>query len=148
MKIVVNRCYGGFSLSGAAIIRFGELKGFTPYFYNLYQSDSRGDMYRNVKCARAPSLITGYYTVTKEYLGEKCDGKIVHAAEKIRDRDIPRNDPDLVRVVEELGDAANGAFAELNVIEIPDGVNWVIAEYDGMERVEEVHRSWPAQEGE
>ena len=56
--------------------------------------------------------------------------------------DIPRNDPILVHVVETLGTAANGRFAQLHIVDIPDNVNWQISEYDGMEQVEEVHRSW------
>ena len=55
---------------------------------------------------------------------------------------IPRNDPILVHVVETLGDAANGRFAKLHIVDIPDDVNWQISEYDGNETVEEVHRSW------
>ena len=56
--------------------------------------------------------------------------------------DIPRNDPTLVHVVETLGTAANGHFAQLHIVDIPDNVNWQISEYDGNETVEEVHRSW------
>jgi hypothetical protein len=47
-----------------------------------------------------------------------------------------------VQAVEELGDAANGDYAKLNVVEIPDGVDYEISEYNGVERVDEVHRSW------
>ena len=56
--------------------------------------------------------------------------------------DIERNDPILVHVVETLGNEANGRFAKLCIVEIPDDVNWEISEYDGSESVEEVHRSW------
>ena len=56
--------------------------------------------------------------------------------------DIERNDPILVHVVETLGAEANDRFAKLRIVEIPDDVNWEISEYDGMESVEEVHRSW------
>jgi hypothetical protein len=53
-----------------------------------------------------------------------------------------RTDKDLIEVVETLKEEANGAFANLKIIEIPDDVNWTIEEYDGKERVEEVHRVW------
>lgn len=53
-----------------------------------------------------------------------------------------RNHPLLVRVVEELGAKANGRFAKLKVVEIPDDVEWEIAEYDGNEHVAEKHRTW------
>jgi hypothetical protein len=56
--------------------------------------------------------------------------------------DLKRDDPILIQVVKELGKEANGSCAELEIVEIPDGINWEIDEYDGMERVEEAHRSW------
>jgi hypothetical protein len=58
-------------------------------------------------------------------------------------RDIPRDDPALVRVVETLGRAASDPLAQLQVVEIPDGVEWQIEEYDGVEWVAEKHRTWP-----
>jgi len=53
-----------------------------------------------------------------------------------------RNDANLVKVVEMLGEEANGDFAELKIIEIPDDVNWTVLNYDGWEWVAEVHRTW------
>lgn len=58
------------------------------------------------------------------------------------DGDIPRDDKALVAVIRELGDSANGRFAELKIIEIPDDVKWHIEEYDGKEWVAEDHRTW------
>ena len=55
---------------------------------------------------------------------------------------MKRDDPDLINVVEKLGESANGDFANLEIVEIPDDVEWEIDEYDGMESVDEVHRSW------
>lgn len=85
MKVVINRCYGGFRLSEKAMKFLG---------------------------------------VGNEW------------------PDIARNDPKLVECVEKLREEANGAYAELKVVEIPDDVNWEIGEYDGLEWVEEVHRRW------
>jgi len=56
--------------------------------------------------------------------------------------DIPRDCPVLVAMVEEQGTAINGAFSDLKVVEIPDGINWYIEEYDGREHVAERHRTW------
>ena len=53
-----------------------------------------------------------------------------------------RADPDLVRVVEELGDAASETYANLKCIDVPDDVDWVIMDYDGQEWVAERHRVW------
>lgn len=52
------------------------------------------------------------------------------------------DDKDLVEVVELLGDKANGSYAKLRIVEIPDDVNFVIEEYDGIESIHEAHRSW------
>lgn len=46
-----------------------------------------------------------------------------------------RSHPDLVKVVETLGSAANGRCADLSVTEIP-GTQYRIGEYDGTEWVE------------
>lgn len=55
---------------------------------------------------------------------------------------LDRSDPHLVHVVEELGAQANGPYAQLKVVEIPDGVIWQIDEYDGCEWVCEAYRTW------
>ena len=57
-------------------------------------------------------------------------------------RDIPRDDPYLVKIVREMGKAANGGHADLRIVEVPVGVEWTIEEYDGNEWVAEKHRTW------
>ena len=57
-------------------------------------------------------------------------------------REIPRNDPTLVAVIEKLGVKADGFCATLKVVEIPEDVDWEIGEYDGNEWVAEKHRTW------
>ena len=84
MKIVINRCYGGFDLSDKA----------------------------------------------KEILGIKYG------------TEIKRNDPRLVAIVEELGNEANTWGSSLKIVEIPDDVDWIIEDYDGVEWVSEKHRTW------
>ena len=58
------------------------------------------------------------------------------------DFEIKRNDPILVEIVEQLGEAAGGFFSALKVVEIPDDVEWGIEEYDGNEWIAEKHRTW------
>ncbi len=50
-------------------------------------------------------------------------------------REIERDDPTLVQVVEEMGEKANGACADLQIHDVPSGSLWRIDEYDGNERV-------------
>jgi hypothetical protein len=56
--------------------------------------------------------------------------------------DINRDDPMLIQVVEEFGPLVNDRCSELRIVEIPDDVQWHIAEYDGYEHVAEDHRTW------
>ena len=58
------------------------------------------------------------------------------------DADGDRANPILVKVVETLGKEANDEYSSLKVVEIPDGVDYYIDDYDGMETIEECHRSW------
>ena len=53
-----------------------------------------------------------------------------------------RDNPLLIEAVEKLGRAANGSVAALRIVEIPDGVDWIIEDYDGAEWVAEQHRTW------
>jgi len=55
---------------------------------------------------------------------------------------IPREDPVLVEVVRELGEAANGRFATLQIMEIPEEVEYEIYSWNGMESVHEVYQVW------
>lgn len=55
---------------------------------------------------------------------------------------IRRDDPYLVRLVEEMGGGVNGPYADLKIVEIPEDVDWQIEEYDGREWIAEVHRTW------
>jgi hypothetical protein len=48
----------------------------------------------------------------------------------------------LIRLVQELRDEVNTGFSELKIVEIPDGIEWTICEYDGLEWVAEAHRTW------
>lgn len=55
--------------------------------------------------------------------------------------DLKRHDPDLVAVVEELGDDANGTCSKLQIVEIESKI-YRISEYDGMERVITPDTNW------
>lgn len=50
--------------------------------------------------------------------------------------DIDRTDPDLVAVVEKLGEKANGRASRLYIKYIPPGTAYLIDEYDGRESIE------------
>ena len=55
---------------------------------------------------------------------------------------IARDSPQLVQIVEQLGERANTRYSRLKVVEVPKGVEWEVHEYDGLEWVAENHRTW------
>ena len=114
MKIVINKCFGGFGLSQEAVLLYGKKKGI-----NIIKDKKKSN-----------SLASHYY------IDEIKNGNY------FSDRDIKRNDPALVEVVNELGEKADGAYSELKIVDIPDDVEWIIEEYDGKEWIAEDHRTW------
>ena len=56
--------------------------------------------------------------------------------------DIKRDDPVLVNVVEKLGQLSWGMFSRLEIVEIPEDVDYTIEDYDGLEHIAEKHRTW------
>ena len=53
-----------------------------------------------------------------------------------------REDPLLIECIQILGENANGDYAKLVIVDIPDDVEYTIEEYDGLEWIAEVHRTW------
>jgi hypothetical protein len=125
MKIVINKCYGGFGLSHEAMMLYFEIKGI-PVYPDVYPED--GD--------DASNQIVTYWPVKEE-------DRVVGEVFPLSVYDIERTDPALVKVVEQLGDRASGCYSQLVVVEIPDDVKWMIQEYDGgIEWIAEEHRTW------
>ncbi len=137
-RITVNACYGGFGLSYAGVMEYARRAGLTIYAYERDRSKGNGfDHYLPHDPNGEDSLWLTYATVLLNP-----DGTLPDKAHWSY-RDIPRDDPHLVAMVKKLGSKkASGEYSELKIVEIPDGVNWEIGEYDGMETVEESHRSW------
>jgi len=46
-----------------------------------------------------------------------------------------RDNPNLVRVIEEMGEDANAFFTKLKIVEIPDGLKWEIKNVDNTDEV-------------
>ena len=101
MKVVINRCWGGFSVSEAVYEELGI----------------KWDKYG--------------YLVNKDF-GIEGD-----------DYDAFRADPSLVKAVEKVGlENSSGSMANLAIVDITEGIDWYIHNYDGQETVHEGHDSW------
>ena len=140
MKVVINRCFGGYGLSHEAIMRYLDLRGITVYpeqdggtwkfwTYWLQKPEDRLEQKED----------EDFYAMSMD---ERQAYNKQYSDETFGVEDISRDDPVLIEVIEELGDAANGDHAELAIVEIPDDVEWEISEYDGSEHVAEKHRVW------
>lgn len=149
MKIVINDCYGGFGLSPKAIKRLAELNGKECYFF---KKEGFEKPFEKITIEEASESI--FYcafnvpnpndVLPKEQKGE--NGTYLEYNKKFEQitniHFVDRTDLKLIQVVEELGKEANGLVSDLKIVEIPDGIEWEIDEYDGIETIEEKHRSW------
>jgi hypothetical protein len=137
MKVIVNACFGGFGLSWEAIQRIAERKGLVASYFEFSPS------IRRQLGHQAPDPDN---TFVSHVIGPRAVTTYPEGADKdafVSPSDIVRDDADLVAVVEELGsERASSQLARLAVVEIPDGIEWDIEEYDGTEWVAERHRTW------
>ena len=138
MKVAINRCFGGFDLSIKAVLRYAELSGFKLYPCVQIDHDFRNPRYRVVDdpAHYNDTLFVHFSTELPDKLGN------IEDSTYWSERDIKRTDPILIKVIEELGLEVNTSVSKIEIIEIPDGIEWGIDDYDGLETVEEKHRSW------
>jgi hypothetical protein len=104
MKVLINKCHGGYGMSAYALSMYADKKGLV-------------------------------YSVKNEYMPflELADGT------SLGYHNIERNDPTLITVFEELGsEDFSGLSAHVYIEEIPDGAQYRIGEYDGLEWIEQV----------
>ena len=163
MKVAINTCFGGFGLSPLAIQRYAELKGRMCFFFRSAKGDDGGidfDRYDGpltLAQVNKESLFFLAFDISNP--NETCvfpdnwHSPPSDEKQKCNDnywqhvlpsgRDLERNDPLLIQVIEELGSKkASGRCAQLAIIEIPDDVEWEIEEYNGNEHIAERHRTW------
>lgn len=137
MKIVINDDFGGFSLSPQGLEEYARLKGIEKlYWFRIEGIEFGGMSSKLVPVENRPDARS--FPIHVAHTVPEPDNHTI----SFSNRDIPRDDPDLVSVVEKLGEKANGSSASLRVVEIPDDVDWIISEYDGLEHIAENHRTW------
>ena len=153
MKVAINRCFGGFSLSAKAAKRLMQMQGKEVYFFKW---EITPDEYTPITEEEAnKSHFVSIFTIPNpnEVLGKTVQGIGMTMEERQADNDKHklysvetrpenRHDPLLIQVIEDLGEDANGPCARIKIVEIPDNTDYAIEEYDGMESIHEKHRSW------
>ena len=117
MKIVINTTIGGFRPSNLAVSLYYQAKNY------------QGEKLEQQKEFESDCVY---------FIDPKDPRKALHGYSN-----IPRNDPMFVDIVEKLGEKANTDYCELKVVDIPDGVDYIICSNEmGEEWIAEKHRTW------
>ena len=137
MKVIINSCYGGFGLSLEALKRCIEedipvlekktIENSTEKDWNYYMDRI------NIKYGKYKTDVYEIYL-----LNEKNE---VYIFQDSSNKEL-RTNLELIKIIEELGEKANGKAADLKIVDVPDDVDWEINEYDGIESIHEKHRVW------
>ena len=136
-KVILNKCFGGFDVSKEAYMLYAKKKGLTLY---LYESEfiNRKFIYKKVNDDN--SIFRHYFIKDMgdnvEISNEDYEKYCLYL------KDEHREDPILIEVVEELGEKASERFGNLKVVEIPDDLEYVIDEYDGIETLHQKVEEW------
>lgn len=130
MKIILNKCFGGFDVSKEAYMLYAKKKGLELYQYASDYINFKKCIYKK----------TNDEILFKNYFTKDMGDNIEISNEDYKKYclyldDEYRKDPTLIEVVEELGDKASGRFGRLEVVEIPDNCYYKIDEYDGIETI-------------
>jgi hypothetical protein len=146
MKIVINKCFGGFGLSEAAYEKLIEW-GVPVRKYETEPRDPETGLYKGQPLndgevifdrELTPEGEDSFNDIYHKYKGKsRFNGRYWDCWTR-----ESRTHPMIVRLVEEMGEAANGECAKLAIVEVPDGVDYEIGEYDGIEHIAEKHRTW------
>ena len=142
MKVAFNNCFGGFGLSPKALSEFSKKKGIKLTWYSQtgYAHNGNEEYIRVVGVPENRSF--SLYPLKKD-CGEKIN-RLVDGLFYYPDfySTESRIDTDLIEIIEELGDEANGSCASLSITEIPDGSTFEIDEYDGNESIVPPRQGW------
>ena len=139
MKIAINRQYGGFGLSLEGKTELGKRQGKDIFHYKQtkYGYDNGGvDEYTKIFDEDSVGICP--YSYSKDF------GETTNELDDAYYFSIPedRSDKDLVSVIEDMGEKSFSKYSTLKIVEIPDGIEYEIDDYDGIETIHECHRSW------
>lgn len=130
VRVVYNRCCGGFGLSQEACKRYWELQGKEVWIEQDKQFKSLGVFTVWLVPPEERVVQKDWSSMTQE---ERIAYNRKHSEQTWYYNNLSRHDPILVQVVEELGDKANAWFAQLAIEEVYGPYR--IDEYDGNESV-------------
>jgi len=118
MKVILNKCYGGFSFSQEAVMMYGKAIGVNYRCVDGYHYTSCSD--EEIAAMDEWEQDNAFVTFDERY----------------------RYNPVMIKIVEQLGERANTECSLLKVVDIPDEVEYTISDNDGIETLYEKCRRW------
>ena len=132
-KVILNKCYGGFSVSKAAYELYAKKIGASLYCYEWEPDNLYVRTYKN-------NGFIDYFTKdfgNRAYISDEDYKKY-----NLYLDDSYREDKILIEVVEKLGKLANTEYSDLKIVEIPNDLDYVIDDYDGIETLHQKVQEW------
>lgn len=134
MKVILNKCYGGFQPSALAYNEHAKRNGIELFWYHSVGIN-------DYKLTNEPEFFD--YPISK-YFGRRIKrgdidwGCVYHLNE------ASREDSDLIDIVEKYGERASSCVSNLVVVEIPDDLagRYIVDEHDGFETLHEMVQEW------
>src|SRR5574344_2045610 len=127
MEIILNKDYGGFGLSDKAKALIVKRKGLPFYPYAKISLDDDKNFRKVTEkeimdgTFKRVSFLNGIVWMSKDLGEHTTDDEMCSMLDILFNSDFLRVDNDTIEVVKELGEKANGEYALLKVVSIPDG---------------------------
>lgn len=135
-KVILNKCFGGFGVSKEAYELYAKKKGIDVFHYT--QANLKNEIYTY---ATDDNRSFDFY-FTKDF------GDNVYISNEdfkkyfLNLNEDFREDKTLIEVVEELGEKTNAFYSNLKIVEIPDDLDYIIDNYDGIETLHQKVKEW------
>lgn len=141
MELLINRCWGGFGVSPRTLWHTAQLKEITifPYLDELHFGPN-GEISRTFTKISDINSIKRSLTTDVTFLQKNPGKDILNGDVQQFDPwdfypNDHRSDKELIAAVKADGELANTPYNKPRVVIIPDGFDYKIDDYDGMESV-------------
>ena len=149
MEVILNKCYGGFGVSEKCYDLYAEKLGKKVFRYiddGIQSYDCAFPLWPKKKVTleeacnsfHVDHFFKDFGDKFESYNGHPCwdDDCYIYLSREHRENSV------LIECIKELGEDANGLYAELKVVEIPDNMEYEIDEYDGIETLHQAVPKW------